>query len=157
MVPLVDVLNAEAENKNNVSCRPTEARRREVMMTEVRLEHGVTALTMVALETNEERRRNLQLPRSDLLRRYGHTTNNHKTYDVVELGTDKIIELAMEYSQLQVAKKETRVSYNAKLGLHYVHVAHSCKYSKMLKSSKRAMISRANPAICISFMRHPCR
>ena len=50
MVPLADVLNADAENKNNVSCRPTEARRRELMMTEARLEHVVTSLTMVALK-----------------------------------------------------------------------------------------------------------
>lgn len=50
------------------------------------------------------------LPRSDLLRRYGYVTDNYKQYDVVELGSDEIVQLAAEHSQVQLAEKETRVS-----------------------------------------------
>lgn len=50
------------------------------------------------------------LPRSDLLRRYGYVTDNYKKYDVVELGSGEIVQLAAEYSQLQLAEKNTRVS-----------------------------------------------
>ena len=32
------------------------------------------------------------MPRSDLLRRYGYITENHQTHDVVEIKTEDIIE-----------------------------------------------------------------
>jgi SET domain-containing protein 6 len=34
-----------------------------------------------------------QLPRSDLLRRYGYTTENYGPYDVVEISTQDVLSL----------------------------------------------------------------
>jgi len=34
-----------------------------------------------------------QLPRSDLLRRYGYVTENYKTYDVAEIPTQELLSL----------------------------------------------------------------
>ena len=41
-----------------------------------------------------------QLPRSDLLRRYGYITNNYKKWDVVELEIETITEAADKYNKL---------------------------------------------------------
>jgi SET domain-containing protein 6 len=50
-----------------------------------------------------------ELPRADLLRRYGYVTENYAQYDVVELPLDTICEVAgmkgadMQHGQRQVA------------------------------------------------------
>lgn len=41
-----------------------------------------------------------QLPRSDLLRRYGYITENYKRWDVVEVSIDTITEATGIYSKL---------------------------------------------------------
>ena len=41
-----------------------------------------------------------QLPRSDLLRRYGFITNNYRKWDVVEVGIETITEAANKYNKL---------------------------------------------------------
>lgn len=124
------------------------------MRDEARLEHGVDSLTMVALKSIRKGEEILNdygpLPRSDLLRRYGYVTDNYKEHDVVELGSGKIVQLAAEYSQLQVAERDTRVSSDAKYRVSWPNMMYSSNSSKNIKSSKRATISRANlPIISI--------
>ena len=51
-----------------------------------------------------------QLPRSDLLRRYGYITDDYKKWDVVELDTRLIIEEGGKYHHLSEADKQERVS-----------------------------------------------
>ena len=87
------------------------------MIGEARLEHGHNSLTMVALKPISKGEDIFNdygpLPRSDLLRRYGYVTDSYKKHDVVELGSEKIVQLAAESSQLQVAERDTRVSSDA--------------------------------------------
>ena len=49
-----------------------------------------------------------QLPRSDLLRRYGYITDNYKKWDVVEVDVETITQAAFEINKLG-GEKEKRV------------------------------------------------
>lgn len=53
-----------------------------------------------------------QLPRSDLLRRYGFVTDNYKRWDVAEVDIGNIIEAASEYNELNDKQKEERVKFS---------------------------------------------
>ena len=46
-----------------------------------------------------------ELPRSDLLRRYGYITDRYKKYDVVELPLTLIIETLLETENIQLRDK----------------------------------------------------
>lgn len=50
-----------------------------------------------------------ELPRSDLLRRYGYITENYKIYDEVEVYAEDIIRLVRNHSQLQQCSLDERV------------------------------------------------
>ena len=50
-----------------------------------------------------------QLPRSDLLRRYGYITDNYKKWDVVEIDAEYILDIADAY--IEGSQKEARVSF----------------------------------------------
>ena len=50
-----------------------------------------------------------QLPRSDLLRRYGYVTNNYKKWDVVEVDIEDVVQAAGEFNKLSGKRKEDRV------------------------------------------------
>ena len=50
-----------------------------------------------------------QLPRSDLLRRYGYVTNNYKKWDVVEVDIEDVVQAAGEFHKLSEKRKEDRV------------------------------------------------
>ena len=52
-----------------------------------------------------------QLPRSDLLRRYGYVTDNYRKWDVVEVHIEDVIRAAREFKKLSEKKKEVRVLY----------------------------------------------
>lgn len=52
-----------------------------------------------------------QLPRSDLLRRYGYITDRYQIWDVVEVGSELIVRKACEYLQMDEAAKTKRVSF----------------------------------------------
>jgi SET domain-containing protein 6 len=79
MVPLADMLNADAHRNN------------------ARLFYDDQFLDMKAMKlirTGEEIFNDYgPLPRSDLLRRYGYITNNYAQYDVVEVSMDLVTEL----------------------------------------------------------------
>lgn len=54
-----------------------------------------------------------QRPRSDLLRRYGYITDNAKKWDVVELDSATVIQLASEHRNLNECEKSERVIFAA--------------------------------------------
>jgi SET domain-containing protein 6 len=80
MVPLADMLNADADRNN------------------ARLFYEANSLDMKALKpirAGEEIFNDYgPLPRSDLLRRYGYITDNYSQYDVVEIPMDLVANLA---------------------------------------------------------------
>ena len=51
-----------------------------------------------------------QLPRSDLLRRYGYITDRYKKWDVVEIDSEMIIRAACEQNSWDESSKEKRVN-----------------------------------------------
>ena len=51
-----------------------------------------------------------QLPRSDLLRRYGYITDNYKKWDVVELDIETIVSIADSHMSFHESQKKARVS-----------------------------------------------
>ncbi len=52
-----------------------------------------------------------QLPRADLLRRYGYVTDNYKKWDVVEIDVQTVVSIAGAHINLQKSQMEARVSY----------------------------------------------
>lgn len=54
-----------------------------------------------------------QRPRSDLLRRYGYITNNAKIWDVVELDSMTVIQIASEHHSLNESERNRRVIFAA--------------------------------------------
>lgn len=50
-----------------------------------------------------------QLPRSDLLRRYGYVTDNYRTWDVVEVNIEDVMKAASEFNKLSEKRKEDKV------------------------------------------------
>ncbi|KAI9837558.1 MAG: hypothetical protein M1819_007209 [Sarea resinae] len=97
MVPLADMLNANADRNN------------------ARLFYGPATLTMKSLKPvmkGEELFNDYgPLPRSDLLRRYGYITPNYAQYDVVELSTAAIATAAAEQTGLTPKDQEKRLEY----------------------------------------------
>lgn len=82
MVPMADMLNADAEFNAHLS-------------------HGDESLTMTSLRPIEAGEEVLNyygpLPNSDLLRRYGYISTKHRVHDVVELSWRTVVTAAKEY------------------------------------------------------------
>ncbi|KAJ5566865.1 hypothetical protein N7535_006171 [Penicillium sp. DV-2018c] len=80
MVPLADLLNADADRNN------------------ARLYQEEGKLTMKAIKPIQEGEEIFndygEIPRADLLRRYGYVTDNYAVYDVVELSLEDICQAA---------------------------------------------------------------
>lgn len=77
MVPLADMLNADADRNNARLCCDNED-------LEMRAIQAISKGDEIFNDYG-------QLPRSDLLRRYGYITDNYAPYDVVELPIDNIL------------------------------------------------------------------
>lgn len=79
MIPMADMLNADAERSN------------------ARLFYGKSAVTMKSLRHIRAGEEILNdygpLPRADLLRRYGYITHNYTQYDVVEIPRELVIDV----------------------------------------------------------------
>ena len=58
-----------------------------------------------------------QLPRSDLLRRYGYVTDRYKTWDVVEIAVDLVIRVVSDRYRLDEESKKQRVSLQQSPGI----------------------------------------
>jgi SET domain-containing protein 6 len=77
MIPLADMLNADADRNNARLCSDHE----ELEMRTIKpIAKGEEILNDYG-----------QLPRSDLLRRYGYVTENYAAYDVAEISTKPIV------------------------------------------------------------------
>lgn len=77
MIPLADMLNADADRNNARLCSDHE----ELEMRTIKpIAKGEEILNDYG-----------QLPRSDLLRRYGYVTDNYAAYDVAEISTQSIV------------------------------------------------------------------
>ena len=77
MIPLADMLNADADRNNARLCSDNE---------------DLEMRTIKPIVKGEEIFNDYgQLPRSDLLRRYGYVTDNYAAYDVAELTTQFIL------------------------------------------------------------------
>ena len=50
-----------------------------------------------------------QLPRSDLLRRYGYVTDNYRKWDVVEVDIEDVVRAVSEFNKLSEKRKKDRV------------------------------------------------
>lgn len=51
-----------------------------------------------------------QLPRSDLLRRYGYVTDSYKQWDVVEIDAGMVVRVLIECSRLDERSVKRRVN-----------------------------------------------
>ncbi|KAI9881350.1 MAG: hypothetical protein M1830_003357 [Pleopsidium flavum] len=102
MVPLADMLNADAE-KNNA-----------------RLLYGKGSLVMRAMTPIKKGKEVLNdygpLPRSDVLRRYGYITDNYAQYDVVELSAEMIIGVAARSLGMTQVEKDSRLQRHGDKG-----------------------------------------
>ncbi|RDL35117.1 putative Ribosomal N-lysine methyltransferase 4 [Venustampulla echinocandica] len=77
MIPLADMLNADADRNNARLCCDNE---------------DLEMRTIKPISKGEEIFNDYgQLPRSDLLRRYGYVTDNYAPYDVAEISTSSIM------------------------------------------------------------------
>ena len=56
------------------------------------------------------------LPRSDLLRRYGYVTDRYSLWDVVELETQKILNIAAQDGGLTTTDMDKRVNTHLAMG-----------------------------------------
>ncbi|KAF2811482.1 SET domain-containing protein [Mytilinidion resinicola] len=97
MVPLADMLNADADWNN------------------ARLFYEDEVLTMKALKpimTGEEIFNDYgPLPRSDLLRRYGYVTDNYTPYDVVEISLELVCDIIKNEGKIDESSIENRIEY----------------------------------------------
>lgn len=91
MVPMADMLNADAEFNAHLS-------------------HGEESLTMTSLRPIEAGEEVLNyygpLPNCDLLRRYGYTSTKHEVHDVVELSWENVVNAAK--TQLNINDKDIK-------------------------------------------------
>ncbi|KAL2067851.1 hypothetical protein VTL71DRAFT_15949 [Oculimacula yallundae] len=86
MIPLADMLNADATRNNaRLCCDNEDLEMRSIKM----ISKGDEILNDYG-----------QLPQSDLLRRYGYTTDNYAPYDIAELPTQAILSMLAKEMQL---------------------------------------------------------
>jgi SET domain-containing protein 6 len=91
MIPLADMLNADADRNNARLCCDNE---------------DLEMRTIKPIAKGEEIFNDYgQLPRSDLLRRYGYVTERYAAYDVAEISTESILS-AFRSGAIQVSKLE---------------------------------------------------
>lgn len=79
MIPLADMLNADADRNNVRLCCDNEDLE---MRTIKRIAKGDEILNDYG-----------ELPRADLLRRYGYVTENYAPFDVVEISTESLLSM----------------------------------------------------------------
>ncbi|KAF8859575.1 SET domain-containing protein [Acephala macrosclerotiorum] len=91
MIPLADMLNADADRNNACLCCDNK----DLEMRAIRpINKGDEIFNDYG-----------QLPRSDLLRRYGYVTDNYAQYDVAELPTKSILSLFRSNESLQLSSQ----------------------------------------------------
>ncbi|KAF2086966.1 RuBisCO-cytochrome methylase [Saccharata proteae CBS 121410] len=97
MVPMADMLNADADRNN------------------ARLHYGAEHLTMESITDIKKGDEIFNdygaLPRADLLRRYGYVTPNYAQYDVVEIPTDLLVSTVKADSKLSQDEIDEKLAY----------------------------------------------
>jgi SET domain-containing protein 6 len=102
MVPLADMLNADADHNNAKLFHE---------------EDKVVMKTINAVKAGEELFNDYgPLPRSDVLRRYGYVTEHYAKYDVVELSLELVKEVALE-NGLPQSDLDSRIVYLEEQGV----------------------------------------
>ncbi|KAH7321450.1 putative ribosomal N-lysine methyltransferase 4 [Rhexocercosporidium sp. MPI-PUGE-AT-0058] len=90
MIPLADMLNADAARNNARLCCDNE----DLEMRSIKqISRGDEIFNDYG-----------QLPQSDLLRRYGYTTDNYASYDVAEVSTQSILSSLAKEQQLSAGQ-----------------------------------------------------
>ena len=110
MIPLADMLNADADRNNARLCCDNE---------------DLVMRTIKPIVKGEEIFNDYgQLPRSDLLRRYGYVTNNYAIYDVAEISTKPVLAAFRDHTiripdlaRLSVQDLKKRVDLAAREGV----------------------------------------
>lgn len=105
---------------------------------QAKLHHNESKLSMVSMERIVKGEEILNdygdLPRSDLLRRYGYITDTYSQYDVVEIATSRIIALAATQCNLSQAEIQRRQSGDLR-GLRDVFAKSLSPYSDLFEES----------------------
>ncbi|KAK1005481.1 Ribosomal lysine N-methyltransferase 4 [Friedmanniomyces endolithicus] len=97
MIPLADMLNADADRNNAMLYYEED----KVVMKSIR-----------AIKVGEEIFNDYgPLPSADVFRRYGYVTSNYAQYDVVEVSTQLIKDVAKEQMKMSDQDLERRVRY----------------------------------------------
>ncbi|MCJ1307528.1 hypothetical protein MMC25_001174 [Agyrium rufum] len=100
MVPFADMLNADGDRKNARLCHETD---------------GLKMMSTKKIHAGEEIFNDYgDLPRSDLLRRYGYISDEYKKYDVVEISFELIFNVSQE---LQLSKGQAGAASNEIISL----------------------------------------
>ncbi|KAF2484775.1 hypothetical protein BDY17DRAFT_237332, partial [Neohortaea acidophila] len=99
MVPLADMLNADADRNNAKLFYEDD---------------NVVMKTIKPVRKGEELFNDYgPLPRADVLRRYGYITDNYAKYDVVEISLELVKSIASKELNISPEKVNTRVDYLA--------------------------------------------
>jgi SET domain-containing protein 6 len=104
MIPLADMLNADADNNARLHYDGEELEMRAIK----------------AIKSGEEILNDYgQLPRSDLLRRYGYITDKYAIYDVVELSATSIVAYARNnmYEDFKLRQTSTEIDARVELAI----------------------------------------
>lgn len=110
MIPLADIFNAEGEQMN-VSHRDLCS---EIILTFqahlVQQDDSMSMIASKAITKGQEIFNDYgELPRSDLLRRYGYITDSAKKWDLVELNRTAVIQIASDHHKLSERERNERV------------------------------------------------
>jgi SET domain-containing protein 6 len=92
MIPLADMLNTDADRNNARLCCDNED-------LEMRAIQAITSGEEIFNDYG-------QLPRSDLLRRYGYITDNYTPFDVAELPTEIVLSFFNSKDRLQLGNHQ---------------------------------------------------
>lgn len=103
MVPLADMLNADAD-RNNAKLFYEEDR--------------VAMKSIKSVKKGEELFNDYgPLPRADVLRRYGYVTDEYAKYDVVEISLDLVKQVVMEDLRIPSSDLDARIEYLEEQGV----------------------------------------
>ena len=97
----VDIFNGEAQTD----------------LSKAHLLQNETSMTMIALKPIKQGEEVFndygQLPRSDLLRRYGYVTDRYKRWDVVKVSIASVTKVCNAFSKLSETETQARVRTNS--------------------------------------------
>lgn len=118
MVPLADMFNADGDMMNVSSMTFFACNYLIFQAYLLQQELSMTIVASKAIKKDQEIFNDYgQRPRSDLLRRYGYITDNAKIWDVVELDSVTVTQMASEHYNLTESEENERVIFGAFHGM----------------------------------------